>query len=101
MVRRTVRLFLDSNVILSGLLSDRGAPRIILADEPTGSLDTKASANLRGIFQDLARIENRTIIVVTHDPVFAQAADRRLFILDGHLEPPEKAAEHIEAGIRP
>ncbi len=76
-------------------------PVIILADEPTGSLDTKASANLRVIFQDLARIENRTIIVVTHDPVFAQATDRRLFILDGHLEPPEKAAEHMEIGVRP
>ncbi len=76
-------------------------PVIILADEPTGSLDTKASANLRVIFQDLARIETRTIIVVTHDPVFAQATDRRLFILDGHLEPPEKAAEHMEIGVRP
>lgn len=72
-------------------------PVIILADEPTGSLDTKASANLRAILQDLAQRENRTIIVVTHDPVFAQAADRRIFILDGHLEPPEKAAEHFEA----
>ena len=75
-------------------------PIIILADEPTGSLDTKASANLRGIFQDLARSENRTIIVVTHDPVFAQAADQRLYIVDGHLETPEKAAEHIEIGVR-
>jgi len=76
-------------------------PVIILADEPTGSLDTKASANLRTIFQDLARRENRTIIVVTHDPVFAQAADRRIFIVDGHLEQPEKAAEHFEVGSRP
>jgi len=72
-------------------------PVIILADEPTGSLDTKASANLRAILQNLAQRENRTIIVVTHDPVFAQAADRRIFILDGHIEPPEKAAEHFEA----
>ena len=63
-------------------------------------MDTKASANLRGIFQDLARSENRTIIVVTHDPVFAQAADQRMYIVDGHLETPEKAAEHIEIGVR-
>ena len=74
---------------------------IILADEPTGSLDTKSSANLRAIFQALARRENRTIIVGTHDPVFAQAADRRLFIVDGRLEQPGKAAEHFEMGSRP
>ena len=61
----------------------------------------KASANLRAIVQDFARRENRTIIVVTHDPVFAQAADRQIFIVDGHLEQPGKAAEHFEVGSRP
>jgi len=76
-------------------------PVILLADEPTGSLDTKASANLRGIFQDLARQEHRTVIVATHDPVFAQAADRRIFLVDGRLQPPEKAAEHLGAGVQP
>ena len=35
--------------------------------------------------------------MVTHDPVFAQAADRRIFIVDGRLEQPGKAAEHFEA----
>ena len=75
-------------------------PPIILADEPTGALDTKASSTLRTIFQDLARRENRTIIVVTHDPVFAQAADRRIFLVDGRLQPPEKAAELFDASVR-
>jgi lipoprotein-releasing system ATP-binding protein len=75
-------------------------PIIILADEPSGSLDTKASANLRTIFQDLARLEKRTIIVVTHDPVFAKAADRRIFLVDGKLAPPEKAAELFGTGVR-
>jgi lipoprotein-releasing system ATP-binding protein len=74
-------------------------PIIILADEPSGSLDTKSSANLRTIFQDLARVENRTIIVVTHDPVFAKAADRRIFLVDGRLAPPEKAAELFGTGV--
>jgi lipoprotein-releasing system ATP-binding protein len=76
-------------------------PVIILADEPSGSLDTKSSANLRAIFQDLAREEQRTVIVVTHDPVFAQAADRRIFLVDGRLAPPEKAAELFGTAVRP
>ncbi len=75
-------------------------PPIILADEPTGALDTKASNTLRTIFQDLARRQNRTIIVVTHDPVFAQAADRRIFLVDGRLQPPDKAAELFDASVR-
>jgi lipoprotein-releasing system ATP-binding protein len=76
-------------------------PIIILADEPSGSLDAKASANLRTIFQDLARAEQRTIVVVTHDPVFAQAAYRRIFLVDGRLAPPEKAAELFGTGVLP
>ncbi len=74
-------------------------PVIILADEPTGALDTKASTNLRQILNDLARNENRTVIVVTHDPIFAHAADRRVFLVDGRLQPPEKAAELFKIGI--
>jgi lipoprotein-releasing system ATP-binding protein len=76
-------------------------PVIILADEPSGSLDTKSSANLRSIFQDLARVEKRTVIVVTHDPVFAKAADRRIFLVDGKLAPPEKAAELFGTVVSP
>jgi putative ABC transport system ATP-binding protein len=76
------------------------SPAIILADEPTGALDTKSSTNLRMIFQHLARRENRTIIVVTHDPNFAKAADRVLFLVDGKLQPPEKAADLFELSIR-
>ncbi|MGA7325845.1 MAG: ABC transporter ATP-binding protein [Rhodomicrobium sp.] len=75
-------------------------PLIILADEPTGALDTKSSMNLRSIFQDLARNEKRTIIVVTHDPNFAKAADRVLFLVDGKLQPPERAAELFEISLR-
>ncbi len=75
-------------------------PLIIFADEPTGALDTKASENLRGIFQELARRQNRTILVVTHDPSFAKAADRVLFLVDGKLQPPERAAELFAVSIR-
>jgi len=75
-------------------------PLIVFADEPTGALDTKASENLRSIFHDLARRQNRTIVVVTHDPNFAKAADRVLFLVDGKLQPPERAAELFAVGIR-
>ncbi|MGO9544541.1 MAG: ABC transporter ATP-binding protein [Rhodomicrobium sp.] len=75
-------------------------PLIIFADEPTGALDTKASENLRTIFQDLARHQNRTVVVVTHDPNFAKAAGRVLFLVDGKLQPPERAAELFALSIR-
>ena len=75
-------------------------PLILFADEPTGALDTKSSENLRTIFQDLARHQHRTIVVVTHDPNFAKAADRVLFLVDGKLQPPERAAELFAISIR-
>jgi lipoprotein-releasing system ATP-binding protein len=75
-------------------------PVIILADEPTGALDTKASTNLREILHGLSRDEKRTVIVVTHDPVFAAAADRRFFLVDGRLQPPERAAELFEISVK-
>ncbi len=74
-------------------------PMIVLADEPTGALDTKSSSNLRDILHDLAHEHDRAIVAVTHDPAFAQAADRRLFLVDGRLQPPEKAAEHFTVGV--
>lgn len=60
-------------------------PLVILADEPTGALDTKSSATVREILHDLTHRQNRTIIAVTHDPAFASAADRQIHIVDGRL----------------
>jgi lipoprotein-releasing system ATP-binding protein len=74
-------------------------PLIILADEPTGSLDTHSSANVREILHELSHTQQRSIVAVTHDPSFAQAADRRIFLVDGRLQPPEKAAELFEVSI--
>ncbi|SMF48562.1 ABC transporter ATP-binding protein [Pseudogulbenkiania subflava] len=75
-------------------------PQLILADEPSGSLDTHASANVRDILHDLARNQNRAVVAVTHDPTFAQAADRRIFLVDGQLQPPERAAALFEVSVR-
>ena len=46
-------------------------PSIILADEPTGALDSRTSADVMNIFKDLNRNEGMTIVIVTHDPVWA------------------------------
>ena len=61
-------------------------PPIILADEPTGNLDSRASANVRQILHDLTREWGKTVIAVTHDQTFASAADRRVGIVDGLID---------------
>jgi lipoprotein-releasing system ATP-binding protein len=58
---------------------------LILADEPTGNLDTLASANVQRILMDLARDYSRAVVVVTHDPDFAKAADRVIVMSDGRI----------------
>ncbi|MES1196643.1 MAG: ABC transporter ATP-binding protein [Steroidobacter sp.] len=62
-------------------------PVLILADEPTGNLDTASATTVRQILRDLATHQGKTIITVTHDPVFASAADRRVALVDGKLDP--------------
>lgn len=66
-------------------------PQIILADEPTGNLDTHAGANVRQILHDLTREMGKTIIAVTHDLTFAKAADRQIGIVDGRIDPDWRA----------
>ena len=58
---------------------------IILADEPTGNLDSTNSRNIVEILRDLAHDHNRCIIIVTHDPAVAEAADVVLNMKDGKL----------------
>ena len=59
-------------------------PRILLADEPTGALDSKASASLLNQFADLHAV-GKTILMVTHSAMAASFASRVLFISDGVL----------------
>lgn len=58
---------------------------IILADEPTGNLDSANSQNIVEILQGLAHKENRCVIIVTHDPAVAEAADNVLHMRDGKI----------------
>lgn len=62
-------------------------PLLILADEPTGNLDTSSSAIVQRILKDLAHSRNRAVIVVTHDMDFAATGDRRIHIVDGKISP--------------
>jgi ABC-type lipoprotein export system ATPase subunit len=61
-------------------------PRILLADEPTGNLDSHTSEEILRMFQDLNRREGLTIILVTHDPEVARHARRIIHIKDGQIE---------------
>ena len=61
-------------------------PVLILADEPTGNLDTASSANVQAILRDLARNHGRSVVVVTHDREFAKSADRVIVVVDGRIQ---------------
>ena len=60
-------------------------PSLILADEPTGNLDSKTGEIVIGTFQKLNKELGRTVILITHEQEIAEHADRILFIKDGEL----------------
>lgn len=60
-------------------------PPLILADEPTGNLDSVTAGEILSLLTGLAAEEGRTVLVVTHDPAIADAAGRQVFIQDGRL----------------
>ncbi len=71
-------------------------PSIILADEPTGNLDSRSGREVMGILQRLNREQGITVILVTHDPRIAGYADRILHIFDGLIVRDESVAEPSE-----
>ena len=60
-------------------------PEVILADEPTGNLDSKTGANVLDFLEKLHRKERKTIIMVTHDQNLAKVAERTEFLKDGKV----------------
>jgi len=61
-------------------------PRIIVADEPTGNLDSKNSSELMNILQMLNKDFGVTIVMVTHDPLITSYSSRLIYIKDGNIE---------------
>jgi len=72
-------------------------PSIILADEPTGNLDTKNSAEIMEMFTNLNREMGITIILVTHEPDIAEYTDRKIVFRDGMIINDEKIKKKKKA----
>ena len=68
--------------IARALITD---PVLVLADEPTGNLDTKSSDEIAELLKQVAKEWNRAVLMVTHDPHIAAYADRIVFLKDGKL----------------
>ncbi len=74
-------------------------PSIILADEPTGNLDSKSGAEVMALLQDLNRNQGITVIIVTHDPRIAQHTRRVLHLFDGLLQREEIIRDPLLAPV--
>jgi putative ABC transport system ATP-binding protein len=77
------------------------SPQIVLADEPTGNLDSKAGKTVLGLLRRVCKELHTTVVMVTHDPKAASYADRVVFLRDGRIvrewKVPADAAESKEA----
>ena len=60
-------------------------PPVLLADEPTGNLDTKNTTEVMNMLIDAVKTRNQTLVLITHEPEIAEMADRVLQIEDGHI----------------
>jgi putative ABC transport system ATP-binding protein len=72
-------------------------PQLILADEPTGALDSRTSIEIMAIFQHLNRLQGITTIIVTHEPDIAAYANRNIYFKDGRIVRDERIARPQDA----
>jgi putative ABC transport system ATP-binding protein len=80
-------------------------PALILADEPTGNLDTRSGDEIAGLLRQVTKEYGRTVVMVTHDPRIAAYADRIIFLKDGKVVDEtilerKSAAEKIESKMK-
>jgi putative ABC transport system ATP-binding protein len=85
-------------VMIARALSTR--PRLLLADEPTGSLDTARGREVLELLRELCRERDVAVVLVSHDPMAADYADRVLALRDGRLAEYEAAAPVALSGSR-
>jgi len=76
------------------------SPKILLADEPTGNLDTKNGQHIFDLMKDLHRQNDVTLILVTHDAALAGQAQRRIVLADGRVVSDELSRRDAEAESR-
>ena len=75
-------------------------PPLVLADEPTGSLDTEAGRALMGLLQEINRSQGTTFIVVTHDPAVARQTNRVMVMEDGKITREDIIGSPIEEDLK-
>ena len=75
---------------MAGALANK--PAVILADEPTGNLDSRTTAEVMGLLHASVKKYHQTILMVTHNEQIAQSCDRIIHIEDGQIE--DKGGEH-------
>ena len=71
-------------------------PALILADEPTGNLDSKTSAEIMELFQNLNAKEGITIVLITHEADIAKYARRQILFRDGLIISDERKVEEFK-----
>ncbi len=72
-------------------------PEVIFADEPTGNLDSKSGKNVMGIIQRLNQEHGKTIVLITHETVTAEHAERIIHLMDGRVESDMKVKNRLTA----
>lgn len=75
-------------------------PALILADEPTGSLDTESGDEVMGLLEDINREHRRTILIVTHDPKIARRTRRILTMADGKIVDDHRVGSVVTEDLR-
>ncbi|MBO5717129.1 MAG: ABC transporter ATP-binding protein [Alistipes sp.] len=74
----------QQRVAIARALANR--PSVVLADEPTGNLDTATRDDIQRLFFDLRERTNQTFVIVTHDEALAQMSDRKIVMSDGSIK---------------